>query len=155
MDNIAVIDEKRERIIEYGDNELYSKRDCTHTDHDIIGFKTSKKYFDLTTSFKTKYNTKYYLLYVLYRTGDSFGYSTGNIEFIGLYEKLDLAKRNEKLILEHYKRVKDDYNAPNRYSIELFSSEKKKFAISCAWVGYFEFLESIEIVEIEKIKSEE
>ena len=109
--NVSLIKETEESIIEHGDGEKWGRRDCTHQDHTILGIRLSKQSynrFDLL--FKPKRDTEYYLLYVLYKTGDSFGYDTGRFEAINIYKDKNLAEYNKTLILAHYKKYKESYD---------------------------------------------
>jgi len=144
---IHIVDKSYQHIVEHGDGEQWGRRDCTHTEHSIKGIEIADKYPTMTVPFKIIHNKPYYLLYVLYQTGDSFGYDTGNIEFAGLYKNYDLASKNRDLIEEHNRKNKDDYGLgwESKFQITLYHTNTKTYQIHVPWTGYFERLESVEI----------
>jgi hypothetical protein len=69
---------------------------------------------------------KAHIVYAQYTTGDSFGSDGGNYELLGAFKSKDDANKCE----QHYRSLSsDDYSVP--------------------WNGYFESLDSIDIVSIE------
>ena len=66
--------------------------DDIYTSHNIQGFTVLDSYHDLPVSFSIEDKRKYYLLYVLYSTGDSFHHEEGCIEYISLYQTLEEAE---------------------------------------------------------------
>jgi hypothetical protein len=143
---IHILDKTYEHIVEHGDGKEWGRRDCTHTEHNIRGIEIADKYPTMTVPFKVIHNTPYYLLYVLYQTGDSFGYDTGRIEFVDLYRKVEHATKNRDFILEHYKKHKDNYSDGfgNKFNLILYRTPSKSYEIYVPWMGYFERLESVE-----------
>lgn len=115
-------------------------RGDTHTSYSINGFEVvgENDHFDDVTRFDPEHDKPYYLLYVLYGTGDTFGQDGGQIQFIGLFEQEKIAELNQTRIEDH----KDDF------SMQLFMEDGNrliKYEISVSWVGYFEHLESVNI----------
>ena len=149
--NVSIIDDEHcESFRGKGD---YADWRETKT-HDIQGFKLvkEKEYFDLTVAFKPQRHTNYYLLYVLYSSGDSFGHSSGNICFVGLYEDERTADRNAKRIVEHNNCYrKRDYkwkDHEEEYSVELEEPDCCNVRFSCAWNGYFERIEDVVVMAV-------
>lgn len=58
------------------------------------------EFFHLTVPYEPEFGREYYLLYVEYSTGDSFGRDDGRLEFIGLYDDVEIAKENARRIRE-------------------------------------------------------
>lgn len=106
---------------------------------EVLGLKLVKKsdHFDGCAPFDILQGRSYYLLYVVYSTGCSFGYSEGSIEYIGLYESLEPAQTNKDLIEK----------SPTDNSLILVDHEckKNKRSTYCPWVGYFEDLQEVVI----------
>lgn len=115
-------------------------RDDTATSHSIEGFEVVGKddYFDDSVSFEPAYKHPYYLLYVLYGTGDSFSHDEGQIMFVGLFEKEENAKRNEKSIHDHGEEISMSLLAEDGDNLV-------KYQIDAPWVGYFECLEDVRV----------
>lgn len=146
MTSIKIINASQE--IEKRASERYG--DWNRLQHnEIVGFEIAKEeeYFDIIVSFNPIENKEYYLLYVQYTTGDSFGQSNGNIEHIGLYESRDLAVNNAKRIREH-NETKSFKHFSDEYSVILVSEEGLEYRQSTSWKGYFERIESIVVMPI-------
>jgi hypothetical protein len=151
IENIVIEDISNTHLAEAGDGQEWGRRDCHYTSHHIVGFRTSKTYSNITVPFRTKMHTPYYLLYCLYRTGDSFGYDEGNIEYINLYKDRELAEFNKRLIEQHYKKYEDSHEFnDDRFSVQLFLTAKRPYKLHCPWIGYFEALEDVVIDRIYK-----
>lgn len=141
-------------LVEEGDGEQWGRRDCYHDYHTIesISQVDEKGYHDLSVDFELHPLEEYYLVYVLYSTGDSFGHDGGRIEFVGLF-------KNEKVAIENVRRIQEHdriYNESNRYhspkklpkgfkefTVTLVTEKGKKFDVHVPWHGYFEELEDI------------
>lgn len=121
-------------------------RDSTDCDISFGGtFKLAKDTKwggDLSIDFIPQRDKDYFLLYVKYSTGDSFGNDGGQLEIIDLYE-------SEELALEQMRKIEEDYkiyqkNSMNSdYSINLLLNGSKPVRLSCAWKGYFEHMEDV------------
>jgi hypothetical protein len=151
--SIEIIDDAYGEVTRSGDPSDKWDRDDTHTSHNVQGFKAKLEkeggYFDLTVPYEPEFDETYYLLYVVYSTGDSFGHDAGSgLEAIGLYKKdeLDVAKDNERRIEKHYRSKDPDFN------VELITSSGKKFQQHTPWVGYFESLDYTEIADVRRQK---
>ena len=143
---IQILDKTYTETTRVGVSDDKWDRDDTRTDHNIIGFKIvdENNYFDFEVKFNIDTNKEYYLLYVIYGTGDSFGRDDGQIEFVGFYENVNIAEENLKRIEEHYKKVKYDRKYDN-YDLILLNEENKEYKIRPPWLGYFENMDEIYI----------
>jgi hypothetical protein len=141
MKNIRIIDKVYTTTIRECDSEDCWDRDDTSMDHDIIGFvvKEEKDYGDISVNFDPKYDKEYYLLSVIYDTGDSFGRDEGQIEFIDLYENLAIAEENSR-------RIREDES--DKYSVKLLHETGKEYDVHTPWKGYFEDLRGVEIDQV-------
>lgn len=115
--------------------------DDTHTDNRIRSFSLTDTYSDLSIGFIPEEDKTYYLLYAIYTTGDSFHTSSGNIEFVDLFE-------DEELGWENY-RILQNHKEGNGYSAILKNQLGLKYSYHIPWIGYFENLESLELMPIE------
>lgn len=136
----------------------YCYRGETNTEHDIQGIKktSGSEYFDLEVPFDVEFGKSYFLVYVIYSTGDSFGNDYGRIEFIDLFQKEKLANSLKKKIEQHY----NEYVESNLYSyvggrtvkrakaphhtIKYTNNEGKEIDLYTGpWIGYFERLQDV------------
>lgn len=140
----------------------YSYTDCTRTadpdeeydgddyqtSHDVTGFKVVKKSecYDGSVSFTPKKRVRYYLVHVIYDTGDSFSQDNGKFEFIGLYESKAFAQNIKNKIIEHNELLKDTYDD---LPIHLTTEDGKEYQFTVPWQGYFEHFVSVEINEVQ------
>lgn len=146
---IEIVNDKSHDITrEPSDDDTWDRGDY-HTYHNIEGFRVHgpDHYFDLVTPYQPRFGTLYYLLYVIYSTGDSFGHTTdGGIEYIGIYKKdqVQIAVKNKAIIeAPPSERKKRD--------LELYSPEGKKFKTYAPWEGYFESLSRIDIIGVHRL----
>lgn len=143
---IHVVDDSHETNLGGSEPDYQWTRDSTSTSHNIRGIKLSKA-GDLEVSFKPIIGQTYFLLYVLYSTGDSFGHDSGNIEFIGLYRTDEVAKRNA----ERIRKSREDYEKKcdvASFSVELETGAGKLYKTNTPWNGYFESLEDVVSVTV-------
>jgi len=114
------------------ENDGWPSRDPEHRSHEVVGIFTDEEndgrrykhysYNEQTdVTFAPKSGNTVHLVLVIYQTGDTFGYSTGNVSVVGVYETSKEAKEIAKSI------------RAGTYS-----------GYKC-WDGYFERLESIEV----------
>ena len=80
-----------------------------------------------------------YLIYGVYDSGDSFGISSGNVEFLGLVHDKDRANEYAKVIND----------IPSDEHFITVRVGKKKVDIYVPWNGYFNDLSFMEVVKIE------
>lgn len=94
------------------------------------------------------------MLFCVFGTGDSFSRHDGQIEFVGLYESEDIAKRNKKAIEKNSDEYRKDHSMrSDLYSVELEAAGGKKYKISAPWNGYFESLDEVNILPIYLMES--
>jgi hypothetical protein len=130
-------------------------RDDTATYHyiDEIEIVGDDDYNDLVVPFKVNPNESYYLLSVVYSTGDSFGRDDGRIEHIELYSDKKLAEANATAIEEHYKNHKQNYFSNDKVELIITNQSGKKYACYCSWMGYFEYIQEATVTGV-TVKSE-
>lgn len=126
-------------------------RPSTHTEHNIISFKVhpETQYGDVVVPYEPERGVDYYLLYVVYSTGDSFGSDSGSsIEYIGLYtnDELNIAKENERRIETH-----DTGKHDTDTMLRLLMPNTTDFDIYVPWQGYFESLDYVDIATIQRM----
>lgn len=85
-----------------------------------------------------------FLVWAEYSSGDSFGSSSGNVEFIWAFSKAEDAFALEKLLKED-NRKNPDYNFGDGNFVE-FQGQKVS---TSTWKGYFEHLEDIHVDRLE------
>lgn len=125
--------------------------------------KTREGGNSLPLTFVPVLNMKYYLLWVVYYSGDSDGrYQEDNIELIDLFETEDQATENLNIIKDHYieyqqlvfnyRRVNDKKTKKLKKkwdgSLNLIHHSGKGYRLYPAWEGYFESLKYVEILPI-------
>jgi len=131
-----------ETIREPNDDDNWDRGD-TDASYSIHGFEIvgDNDYFDGSISFEPDYKTPYFLLYVMYGTGDSFGSDGGQLLIVDLFENMETAKKNEEIIRNH----------GEDHSITLVTEYKgklTKYKTDAPWVGYFEWLEDVYIERV-------
>lgn len=92
-----------------------------------------------------KYGDSVYIVVARYSTGSTFGRSSGNFEFMSAHTTKDGANKAKQALDEEY----EQYSLGRGYS----SYSKKKqpepyTGPSRSWMGYFESLESVDIIEM-------
>ena len=122
------------------------------TYHSIQGIKkaSNKEYSDFESSFEPEPDITYFLLYVLYTDGNSFGKSTGNIEFVDLYRDRDVAKKAAEAIKDHAEA--NENKRDRNLTIPLDCGEDH--AIYPPWIGYFNEIEDIIIAPVSLLSEE-
>lgn len=126
------------------DDDEWDRGDTETIISTINNFKivNDTDYNDGIIIFEPEYNRSYFLLYVVYGTGDSFGSNSGQIWFVDLYENMEIAQANLRIIKNH----------GEDFSITLLSEYEgdkvTKYQTSAPWVGYFEWLQDVCIAEI-------
>lgn len=167
---IRIVDETHcNTTREHDPNDKWDQDD-TSTSHNIKGIEIADKkksfvFHDMEVPFKVRKHVTYFLLYVIYSTGDSFHHSEGEINFVDLYESRDFAEANKILIEEHYKAVKGDGDdmeefrdggttrkAFEKFTIALQRSNGNVMNTHVPWTGYFERMTSVSIKEVRVIE---
>lgn len=148
MSKISIVDNAYTHVTRHKEPDERWDADDLDSDHNIVGFEFAPKgknsYCDIETPFKVDPYKDYYLLYVIYSTGDSFHQESGLIEFINLFEDVNIAYENKRRIDEHYKKNKRT-NSEDTYSVKLLSSIGNEYKINIPWMGYFESLDECEV----------
>ena len=152
--SIEIVDDAYSRDTSEPDPDDSYSRASTYTTHNIEGFKAAPekdgRYFDIVIPYAPLFDEPYHLLYVVYSTGDSFGRDEGrSIENIGFYKpsQLGIAQENVRKINDFTRNRNGD-----EYSVKIQSPEGKEFNQSAPWVGYFESLDIMEIIEVRRIE---
>lgn len=158
---IKIFDSGETYVTQEADPDDEWSRDSTDSTVSINGFAIKKEteWYDLIVPFKIEKEKEYFLLYVIYSTGDSFGTDGGKVQYIDLFEKEEDAKENQKRINEHYKRyckVDSDGTAFRHkhfspFSVKLTNPAGKPYDCSVSWTGYFEGLTDVVIEPIKQI----
>jgi hypothetical protein len=105
---------------------------------------------DIVVPFKLDLDKTYYLVYVIYNTGDSFHHHSGyGCCFVEIFKDKDKAEDLSKKIKEQNK----EYNSKrdlgkNAYSLSYKDELGNDKKISCEWNGYFESIQSCEVKEM-------
>lgn len=99
--------------------------------------------YDLLVKFRPEDGVPCYLVYVVYDSGDSFSSTTGNVEFVHLFQSKDKAKELAAQINDHYIKVQNDELSFNeQHRIDMVLDGVAIPYVPC-WVGYFESLKKI------------
>jgi len=120
-------------------NSIFDESDiCWH--HNIKGIKivNDQEYFDGFFDSELKNNKDYYLLYALYKTGDSLSEENNVFECIGLYEN-----KNDALKMRNY-ILKNDNRSPLIIKNNKGNNEK----IYAPWYGFYESLIDIKVEKV-------
>jgi hypothetical protein len=142
---ICVLDESYACSLDH--DHHYCSRDTVVTHHDIRGFSVSTGYSDLETLLKIK-DKDYFLLYVLYSTGDSFGRDEGRIDFVELYDDKELAHAAEKVIRECYLQSNRGRNHSGMVSIPMADGKKREIYIA----GFNDYFGGVDDVRVETVR---
>jgi hypothetical protein len=163
---VKVIDDSHSYITEHGDGKQWGRRDCYAEEHNIRGVRDvgEKGYYDLQTAFDLDPTRPYFLVYGIYSTGDSFGHDEGRIEFVGLYEDLEVAHENVRRIQQHnemYNQLENRWYTSSKqmskaemtklrktfepYSVQLVTEDGQEYKVHVPWHGYFERLTEVEV----------
>ena len=119
----------------------WEENTCNH----VEGIRLAKEndYSDVVADFEVKSGDIVYLVFAEYGSGDSFGHSSGNIEYIAVFktkEKADFLKYS----LEQREKKKDD----NKFTFEYETESGTIIQNHCPWDGYFERLEGITVIDL-------
>lgn len=115
-----------------------------------IDLISENSFFDLVVPFEIEHFKPYWLLYVIWSDGDSFGHADGCwFEAVGLYDKetYDIGVKNKERIEEHYK----DSEGRDKFSIDLLDHDENEYMMHVPWTGYFESMDCVELEEVHLI----
>ena len=148
--NIGIINRA---ITDYGENpdpdDPWS-RSSTSQENYIEGIALLQgRYGDLYVPFKPVHDQDYYLVSVVYSTGDSFGTDDGQIEFVDLFQTLEKAEALVQLIEQDYKQNPNfehgkPYETKNRIAYKR-DDDTEGFVHTSTWKGYFEHLTDVRV----------
>lgn len=93
---------------------------------EIISPEDNWKTVDLTVFFDINPEKTYYLVSVIYSTGDSFNHHKGKIDYIELYEKYEMALATKKIIEKSYKSKDKE----EKYSVSVLNNDGNLYSIS-------------------------
>ena len=149
MPKFKVIDEVRSWVTDPADADDSWSRDSTDQSHDIRGIELvdEKGWGDMEVKFDIEPGKTYYLLSVIYDTGDTFGRDGGQIEFIDLYEDHALAEKNAKTIAEHARSPGDYFKKHD--SLKITTNLGTEYQLSPSWVGYFESFDEARVSAVQ------
>jgi len=144
---IQIIDDTYvEETSEVNYDDKWDRAD-TYTSHDIRGFVINEKYNDLLLGFKLEKDIDYYLVYVVYSTGDSFGHDSGyGIEYIDMYKTYEEATKVQKALENESPEFKYGVGE-NMIQIKNHMGQDYDLYTG-AWKGYFESVDNIDIATI-------
>lgn len=155
MTKINVIDNCNEENLGGQSADDVWSRDSTSQSHSISGIEiVGTGYCEFETCFDIPKNSKdtYYLVYVNYDTGDSFGRDEGRISFVDLFKTEEKAEQCAKALRTHY----DNHASmkwDDQFSISLTNENNTTYKYFASWIGYFEHLNFIEVKPVQVTKS--
>lgn len=157
MQGVRIINHSYSEVTQEADPHDEWSADSTRRYNDIRGFELApdkaRSYRDLEIKFNIDENKEYYLLCVSYSTGDSFSNHDGQLDYIELYEDKAMADAAMNAIELDYKIYKKKSNTGSAdYSVTIKNNENNTFKISCSWKGYFESMESVDVIPVKLIK---
>lgn len=132
-------------------NDEWDRDDYQYILHSIDGYTCvpENRYFTVTADIVPDENTIFHLVLGRYATGDSFHHESGLVHFVGAYSKKEDAMTVAKAIEDRGSDYNGDYS-PESMTIQVPLSNGTVEPIYVGtWMGYFECLESVEIVDIE------
>lgn len=141
MPNIQILKKEYVQITRERDEDDEWDQDDTYTETDILGVCESNDYFDISVPFNLHHDQTYFLVIISYSTGDSFHREEGIIEYVDLYETKEKAKQCLNTL---------EAQSNNKH-IPLIRENGMTYRFTPPWLGYFESLESMRIVEVKKV----
>ena len=160
---VRVISEQHTHITRERDlDDEWSSDDLQH-DIIIYGVEAGGEFPDIVTPFQIKEGDVYYLVYVVYNTGDSFHREDGCVRFVDLFKTVEKANACAKAINEHYKLTDNGNKYPHKTAAELKRLRPKGFTewtveykneddtpvtASSSWCGFFEQLSDVVVTTV-------
>ena len=139
---IRLDDRSRTTIIRSADPDKQWDGDDTSTDvciGDTFTVVKRNQYYDLTVAGNPEAGEIFYLLIVIYSTGDSFSHHSGHVEYVGLY-------RDENTAWENLRRIND--NANPLMLLDETEDGIEEYQIHPPWIGYFESIENVDVCQV-------
>jgi hypothetical protein len=128
-----------------GDPEAEYDGDDTETSTTVNGVRHVKEsgFWDLIVNYPLDRSKNYYLLYVVYSTGDSYNHDEGKVVFIDLYEDVKVADEAAKILEKTYDITEYNYKFPKHVDIP-DSKGGINHLYAGPWIGYFsQFTEAV------------
>jgi hypothetical protein len=150
---ILILDNEHTEITREATQPQWDADDTSST-HSIQGFKvvTDKGHYTFMVPFKIQPERAYYLVYVLYSTGDSFHNEDGCINFIDMFENEHFANKVRRAIQDDYNKYGKETDNSDKWTITLPNPDGTKYSIHCSWKGYFESLESAHLEIVSEVR---
>lgn len=150
---IYIINDKHTEVTkEKNPNERWDGENTMTSNHirgfEVIGPDDKWRTIDISVPFDIDRDKTYYLVSVIYSTGDSFNHHEGVIDYIEMYENEEMAIATRDMIENSYKSKDKE----EKYSVEILNNSGTPYKISASWVGYFERLEEVRIDCVKEIK---
>lgn len=159
---INVVTEKSTHVTRVATRDRWD-RDDTASDWGVIGIELMPEEngsADLYAKFPIQINKTYWLVFVVYSTGDSFGRDeNGSLEEIEIYEDETIAHDCAREIRKHadmYSEFERGYRRPktkkpkdfNDYTLKVIGGDGKEMEVYAPWNGYFESLGYVEVASV-------
>lgn len=136
---VTVICDMHSTITRHRDpGERWDGDDYAHSPS-IRGISTGGERGDFEVSFPVTPGRVYYLVSVVYDTGDSFHRETGCIEHVELFEEMEKAETLAKRIADHARGNRR--SSEGRNTLVLFTNSGAEYQGHVPWLGYFERFE--------------
>jgi 3D (Asp-Asp-Asp) domain-containing protein len=114
----------------------------------IRGFSVVDKDSGEVFAVPTPVLPQYYLVYVVYGTGDSFHHEDGLHYYIGLYANFDDAQAVSQAIEQDNRKERDQETT---LRVKLSNGSVQNICTS-SWKGYFEHLTGVEIETVARVR---
>jgi len=124
-------------------------RASTETSHNVTGFRLNEKHQDILLSYTPEKERDYYLVCVVYSTGDSFGHDSGwGIEYIDLYKTREEAEKVARVIETESELGFSFKEGGNIVKIKNHKGQEYGLYTG-AWKGYFESLDGVSVIPVQ------
>jgi len=150
MAKIKVLSHSWTEITEEANPDDDWSADSTSTYWSFNGIKvvSEKDYFDLVTAFEPKKRETYYLVLVVYHSGDSFHHADNEyVEYIDLYQDINNAEQAAEEIRQHDSAY-DRRGHEETYKLMVTMANGKRKHHYASWHGYFNGVGSIQVVSV-------
>lgn len=144
---IIVIDDCYEYTTRHGTGDW--DNDDTYQHHNINGFAVVEDgYYHFQCAIEDiDWEKTYYLVYVNYDTGDSFGHYAGRAYFVDLFESKELAFVLAEAIEENAK----DYEGKSDWTLMYKVDDgTERECYTSPWLGYFESLNQVYVKSVQR-----
>ena len=134
--------------------------------------KDDGDYGTLVTPIDIQQDTNYYVVLVVYSTGDSFSHTDGLRDYVEIYRTREEAEETSRLIRQHYDFYKDypwlnECKATNysylgkrqqkfadlvfggNFTVKIKNGDGVEYKYHAPWMGYFEAIQEIEVIKLQ------